>query len=784
MRNKTSRFLHHPFGAKAASFAISISCAVLCGCSPESWLSGPTTGPLANAVLGEYVLTWPGGTGDAGSAESLRAAAQDAGLFVEHQFSDRVGLEGGLSVSGSATQLAQVAAHFPTLRIASAVWRLPFVETCGDGLCDGTEPATPLRGSLCSLDCGALPPKSERNELDNTWQVRAVSADRIWPQTKGEFATVCILDTGFDQGPVSVHPDKPIGRLPGKNLVTGGDNDSDISFHGTHVTGIVAAAQNGVGAVGVAPKASVRMYQVFRLKNGSPVATDADVIAALDAAIRDGCSIVNLSLGGAGDSEAERRAFRKAYQSGVLIVAAAGNGEDATRGIIRTAQGSFPGAYAESFTVGAIDRAGSLARFSGTGAAVGISAPGVGVYSTVPQGFGQREVLAHFANNGRPFSLTVGLPSGSSGTELPETPVVSCGFGSPADFVLCKPSNQAALIERGPGGPGETALSFYDKIRGARQAGATAVLLYNHRYGDAATAGEVPEEIELGTGHPIAVLSLAAGDGEALAKALTAAPGSASDRITVSAQIRSSPYLSLDGTSMAAPVVSGVAALLWSKNRTLTNVALRQLLSESAVDLGAPGRDEQFGAGRVDAERALSQFSPRARCGDGIRQRDSELCDGRLVEPIGCDELGYDGVLGGSPGCNSTCTGLAQGTCQCVPGRTPFFAKLTVLENQTQHGLLGTRFLYHIELKGRPVEHAGVVVTFLKDGAPKLVYQTAATDHNGNTEDFVPSVLTSLPTGEYQVSPKASKGDGICRDDQPTQPPQVTVSIRSGFLSL
>jgi len=111
MRNKTSRFLHHPFGAKAASFAISISCAALCGCSP---VSGPTTGPLANAVLGEYVLTWPGGTGDAGSAESLRAAAQDAGLFVEHQFSDRVGLEGGLSVSGSATQLAQVAAHFPT----------------------------------------------------------------------------------------------------------------------------------------------------------------------------------------------------------------------------------------------------------------------------------------------------------------------------------------------------------------------------------------------------------------------------------------------------------------------------------------------------------------------------------------------------------------------------------------------------------------------------------------------------------------------------------------------
>jgi subtilisin family serine protease len=62
---------------------------------------------------------------------------------------------------------------------------------------------------------------------------------------------------------------------------------------------------------------------------------------------------------------------------------------------------------------------------------------------------------------------------------------------------------------------------------------------------------------------------------------------------------------------MAAPVVAGVAALVWSAFPSLTAAELRQLLSESAVDLGAPGRDDAFGAGRVDAWRAILQGHPR-----------------------------------------------------------------------------------------------------------------------------------------------------------------------------
>ena len=62
-----------------------------------------------------------------------------------------------------------------------------------------------------------------------------------------------------------------------------------------------------------------------------------------------------------------------------------------------------------------------------------------------------------------------------------------------------------------------------------------------------------------------------------------------------------------DGTSMAAPMVSGVAALLLSHHPTWTAQQLAQRLESSAVDLGKKGRDDYFGAGRVDAAKALGR---------------------------------------------------------------------------------------------------------------------------------------------------------------------------------
>jgi len=65
------------------------------------------------------------------------------------------------------------------------------------------------------------------------------------------------------------------------------------------------------------------------------------------------------------------------------------------------------------------------------------------------------------------------------------------------------------------------------------------------------------------------------------------------------------PYVWMTGTSMAAPVVSGVIALMLSAKPSLTVGQIKEYLYSSAVDLGAPGRDDYFGHGRVDAAQAL-----------------------------------------------------------------------------------------------------------------------------------------------------------------------------------
>lgn len=68
-------------------------------------------------------------------------------------------------------------------------------------------------------------------------------------------------------------------------------------------------------------------------------------------------------------------------------------------------------------------------------------------------------------------------------------------------------------------------------------------------------------------------------------------------------------YTSLDGTSMAAPHVSGLAALLWSVDSSLTNFEVWDAIQTTADDLGASGYDLEYGHGRINARRALEQFA-------------------------------------------------------------------------------------------------------------------------------------------------------------------------------
>ncbi|MCL4370490.1 MAG: S8 family peptidase, partial [Chloroflexi bacterium] len=69
-------------------------------------------------------------------------------------------------------------------------------------------------------------------------------------------------------------------------------------------------------------------------------------------------------------------------------------------------------------------------------------------------------------------------------------------------------------------------------------------------------------------------------------------------------------YVSASGTSEAAPEVAGLAALLLSANPALTNKQVRQIIESTADDLGAPGKDEYYGTGRINARKALLAAKP------------------------------------------------------------------------------------------------------------------------------------------------------------------------------
>lgn len=139
----------------------------------------------------------------------------------------------------------------------------------------------------------------------------------------------------------------------------------------THVGGIVAALENGIGVVGVAPEAKVLPIKVLDDSGHSGFAQIADGIRAAVAARAD---IINMSLGAPqAPPDDFYNAIKEAHAAGVIMVAAAGNDAGAV---------NWPARYDEVIAVSAIDNQGNLANFSSRGDQIDFGAPGVNIYST------------------------------------------------------------------------------------------------------------------------------------------------------------------------------------------------------------------------------------------------------------------------------------------------------------------------------------------------------------------------------------------------------------------
>ena len=229
------------------------------------------------------------------------------------------------------------------------------------------------------------------DELSNSWGVDRIDAEVVRAQGySGAGIRVGVIDTGIDfshdQLAARCVGVRDFNAEPDVDLTCGTNHDG--YGHGSHVSGIIAADADGNGVVGVAP--GVSLYDL-KVCNSSGVCPTSDIIAALqyardpdgDVNTDDHLDVVNISLGSRFSSSAEEAAVNAAYDAGVFVVAAAGNSGNCGG---KSSSVEFPGAYAKSFAVGAVDRNDLRPCFSSTGPALDIAAPGVAVLSTVPTG--------------------------------------------------------------------------------------------------------------------------------------------------------------------------------------------------------------------------------------------------------------------------------------------------------------------------------------------------------------------------------------------------------------
>jgi len=411
-----------------------------------------------------------------------------------------------------------------------------------------------------------------------------VRARDVWPVVRGNTINVAVIDTGVDY----THPDIAPAWAGGYNAMTKTNDPRDDNGHGTHVSGTIAAADNGIGVVGVAP--NVRLWGIKAL-DAKGSGTNENVIGGLNWVIGQkrslgGNWVVNLSLGSAESSIIEREAFAKGVDEGLLIVAASGN-ESMPQ--VPAAVG-YPAAYPGVIAVGAVTEQSLIGTFSNQGPELALVAPGVDVLSTVRMGTANFAALQTDTGS-VPAAALNGSKRGSINGEW-----VFCGVGKPEQFPASV-KGRIAVVRRGEG------ITFAVKAQRAKAAGATAVVIVNHDTSPLAFTLIDPADPDSAAFDWPVVVAVRMADGDALI-----AKGSGTVLVTNQAD----DYSTFNGTSMASPHAAGVAALAWSAAPNASRDQVRQALFLTATDLGTAGKDVVFGHGLVHALNAAKMLAPAA----------------------------------------------------------------------------------------------------------------------------------------------------------------------------
>ncbi len=250
-------------------------------------------------------------------------------------------------------------------------------------------------------------------ELDASWGVKHVGSELNHTSGyRGDGVKVGIIDTGINR----THEDLAANydASCSYDFVNNDTDPMDDNGHGTHVSGIAAAADNGSGVIGMAPDATLCAYKVLGANGGGSYSA---ILAALDRALADGVDVVNLSLGSGYPGSFVETAFANAHNQGLTIVAAAGNA---------TLCGSappvdneiYPAKFPDVIAVAATDSSNARACFSSVGPDVEIAAPGV---SIVAPWIGSNNAFASASGTSMASPHVAGLAAVLLGCGVPMT---------------------------------------------------------------------------------------------------------------------------------------------------------------------------------------------------------------------------------------------------------------------------------------------------------------------------------------------------------------------------
>jgi subtilisin family serine protease len=446
---------------------------------------------------------------------------------------------------------------------------------------------------------------------------------------RGEGVKVAVVDDGVDAehpflDPTGLSyppgfPKGPGGGTTPKVIVARGfagpgansaPLDRDHSFHGTHVAGVIAGVPTDVpagregfcsegnggchpavqGVSGVAPRAHIGNYRVFNVPDpfgGCCSANTPEIVAAFEAAVRDGMDVINFSGGG---PQSDPRtdglvpAVANVVRAGVVAVISAGNDRDffglGTAGSPATAPDAIAvGATANSHVFGP-----SISVVSPSGIGRIPFAPG----SSIPPSWitsDQRLVDVGTINNAsrQLCGDQPGLPAGSLRGAIALAVRGGCPYAAKAARAAAAGATGIVIAENRPGDPTFTYFSGADggtisDLDGERLRAAAA------RSGGAVTVRFSRQTLETPTTWPGVPSSFSAGGltpfGHALKPDLTA-PGSQIISSTLP-EWAGDDYAVLDGTSFSAPHVAGVAALLIQRHPAWSAQQVKSALMSTA----------------------------------------------------------------------------------------------------------------------------------------------------------------------------------------------------------